>query len=138
MKKSDVFPSKYLKADDLKGKPVTATIERAAYETLKTPDGKENSKTVLYFVGAKKTLPLNLTNWDAAAEICGEDTDDWNGCKIELYADKTTMGGRTVACVRVRAPVQRELAKAPALVEEPPPVDAIPPMADEVDDAIPF
>ena len=26
MKKADVFPSKYLKSDDLKGKPVTVTI----------------------------------------------------------------------------------------------------------------
>ena len=66
------------------------------YETLKSPDGKENSKTVLYFVGAKKALPLNLTNWDAVAEVCGEDTDNWPGGNIELYPDKTAMAGRTV------------------------------------------
>ncbi len=114
MKKNDVFPSKYLKAADLNGKPVTVTIERASYEALKTPDGKENSKTVLYFVGAKKALPLNLTNWDSVAEVCGEDTDDWHGCKIELYPDTTAMAGRTVDCIRVRAPVQRQLPKAPA------------------------
>ncbi|MGC2823659.1 MAG: hypothetical protein WA322_05410, partial [Pseudolabrys sp.] len=75
MKKADVFPSKYLKCDDLNGKPITVTIGRAPLETLKSPDGKEQEKIVLYFRGAKKALPLNMTNWDACAEICGEDTE---------------------------------------------------------------
>ena len=60
MKKADVFPSKYLKSDDLNGKPITVTIERAPLEPLKSPEGKEQNKTVLYFRGAKKALPLNL------------------------------------------------------------------------------
>jgi hypothetical protein len=29
MKKADVFPSKYLKSDDLNGKPITVTIDGA-------------------------------------------------------------------------------------------------------------
>ena len=68
MKKADVFPSKYLKSDDLNGKPITVTIDRAPLEPLKSPEGKEQTKIVLYFRGAKKALPLNITNWDACAE----------------------------------------------------------------------
>ena len=75
MKRDDVFPSKYLKAADLNGKPVTVTIKSAPYETLKNPEGKEQGKTVLYFVGGKKALPLNVVNWDSVAAICGDDTD---------------------------------------------------------------
>jgi hypothetical protein len=77
-KRDDVFPSKYLKCADLKGKPITVTIERAPIETLKGPDGREDTKNVLHFAGAKKTLPLNRTNWDSIAEITGEDdSDNW-------------------------------------------------------------
>ena len=51
MKRDEVFPSKYLKAKG-NGKPVTVTIKSAPYEPFKNPEGKERSKTVLYFVGA--------------------------------------------------------------------------------------
>ena len=139
MKKTEVFPSKFLKCADLNGKPVTVTIADAPLEELKSPDGKESSKVVLYFRGAKKGLPLNRVNWDAVSDIVGDDdSDSWIGHRVELYPTKTEMAGKLVDCIRVRAPKQRELPKAPAPVEERPPVDAIPPMADEMDDAIPF
>jgi hypothetical protein len=128
MKRDEVFPSKYLKASDLNGKPIVVTIDSAPLEVLKNPEGKEQAKTVLYFRGAKKALPLNVTNWDAVAAICGEDTDMWPGCKIELYADKTRMGGKIVDCIRIRAPGQREQT----------PPKAATPEADEMDDDIPF
>ena len=89
MQRDEVFPSKYLKCADLNGKPVVVSIASAPLEPLKSADGKTQNKTVLYFLNAKKTLPLNLTNWDAVAEICGDDTEDWPGNKIELYPAKT-------------------------------------------------
>ena len=131
MKRSDIFPSKYLKCDDLQGKPINVIIERAPLETLKSPDGKEQNKTVLYFRGAKKALPLNITNWDACAEICGEDTDDWPGHQIELHPAKTQMAGKTVDCIRIRPPAQRELPKQKPPAPEPPPTD-------DMNDAIPW
>ena len=130
MKRSDVFQSKYLKCEDLQGKPITVTIERAPLETLKSPDGKEENKIVLYFHGAKKSFPLNMTNFDACAEICGDDTNDWAGKQIELYPAKTQMAGKTVDCIRVRAPGPRELPKPKPPVTEPPPND--------MNDAIPW
>jgi hypothetical protein len=127
MKRDEIFPSKYLKASDL-SKPIVVTIDNAPLEVLKNPEGKEQSKVVLYFRGAKKALPLNVTNWDAVAAICGEDTEDWPGGRIELYADKTRMGGKTVDCIRVRSPAQRELS----------PPKAAAPKSDDMNDAIPF
>jgi hypothetical protein len=106
MKKDDVFPSKYLKHTDLHGKPTTTTVERAVLETLKSPEGKTQDKIILYFAGAKKSLPLNVTNFDAVAGICGDDTDNWSGCQIELYPSKMQMAGKTVDCIRVRAPTK--------------------------------
>ena len=104
MKRDEVFLSKYLKAADLNGRPVTITIKSAPYETLKNPEGKEQGKTVLYFVGGKKALPLNVVNWDSVAAICGDDTDAWPGHQIELYPTVTSMGGKMVPCIRIRRP----------------------------------
>ena len=57
--------------------------------------------------------------------------EDWIGKKIELYPSTTQMGGKTVECIRVRSPAQREL---PA----PPPKSKSEPDDDELDDEIPF
>jgi hypothetical protein len=129
MTKDEVFPSKYLKASDLKGKPHIVTIERAPYETLKSLDGTETQKIVLYFKNAEKTLPLNATNFDAVCDATGcPDTKDWPGQRIELYPTRTTMGGKAVDCIRIRPP------SAPRPAAAPPP----PPPVDEMSDEIPF
>jgi hypothetical protein len=134
-KRDDVFPSKFLRAADLSGKPITVTIESAPLETLKSPEGKEQTKTVLYFKKTKKALPLNVTNWDAVADIAGDDSDDWPGHKVELYPTTTEMKGKTVDCIRIRPPAQRELPK----IKQKPPAPKPPiPVGEEMDDEIPF
>ena len=44
MKRSDVFPSKWLRNEDLGGKPLVVTIQSAEMQELKSPDGKTQSK----------------------------------------------------------------------------------------------
>jgi hypothetical protein len=123
-KKHEIFRSKYLKAADLDGRPRTVTIEAARTETLKNDRGEE-TKTVLYFKGVRQALPLNLTNWDSVADVTGQDdSDDWPGHKVELYPTTTEMRGKTVDCIRIRVPAQRELpAKKPAAQKQPPVAD---------------
>jgi hypothetical protein len=139
MKRSEVFPSKYIRPEDLNGRAVIVTIERAPLELLKTPDGKQQNKIVLYFVGRQKALPVNVTNFDTISDICAEDdTERWAGHQIELYPTTTTMGGRVVDCIRVRAPAQGQ-DRQPKFVAEP--VQSPPAAAgghDDMDDEIPF
>jgi len=131
MTREEVFPSKCLKASDLKGKPRIVTIESAPYETLKGLDGKENQKIVVYFENVVKSLPLNATNFDAVCDATGcPDTEDWPGQQIELYPTKTTMGGKTVDCIRIR-PLSG--SRRAAAVPPPPP----PPIS-EMNDEIPW
>jgi hypothetical protein len=131
VRRNEAFPSKYLKADDLDGEAVVATIKSASLDTLKGFDGKEQRKVILYFSRTLKPLPLNMVNFDSVADILGEESDDWPGGKIELYPTTTTMNGVVRACVRVRKPdvPAKKKAKpaAPAAAE-----------ADDMDDAIPF
>jgi hypothetical protein len=131
MIRDEVFPSKYLKAADLKGKPRIVTIESARYETLKGLDGKETQKIVLYFENVSKSLPLNATNFDAVCDATGcPDTEDWPGQRIELYPTKTSMGGQLVDCIRIRRPSSRPTAAA-APMPPPPPIG-------EINDEIPW
>jgi hypothetical protein len=109
--KDQMFPNRFLKAPDLKGQPTAVEIESAQLETLKNAQGQEQTKLVLSFVGKTKVLPLNQVNWDSMVDITGEgDSDNWPGWKIEIYPTKTQMSGKTVDCVRIRAPAQGELA----------------------------
>jgi hypothetical protein len=103
MKRDDLFPSKYFKAADLGGKPITVAIKAAAVEGLKNMQGGTEDKLVLSFVGQQKALVVNRTNYDAIAELYGDETDNWSGKRIELYPDKARVGGKPVDCVRVRA-----------------------------------
>ncbi|MGY4285788.1 hypothetical protein ACVWXO_005008 [Bradyrhizobium sp. LM2.7] len=68
MKLEDAFPSKYLKATDLRGRAIIVEIENAPCESLKGLDGTAQSKTVLHFKGKEKALPLNRTNFAAGRE----------------------------------------------------------------------
>src|SRR5215471_4586832 len=105
MKRDDLFPSKYLKCADLKGRPRVAEIEQALIEMLKNPKGEEQRKVVLYFKGAKKALPLNLTNYDSVAAIAGTDeTNNWPSTRIELFPSTTMLGGKITDCIRIRPP----------------------------------
>src|SRR5262245_4059233 len=129
MIRDEVFPSKYLKAADLKGQPRIVTIESARYETLKSLDGKETQKIVLYFEKVPKSLPLNATNFDAVCDATGfPDTEDWLRQQIELYQTRTTMGGKAVDCIRIRRPPASRTTAA--VVSLPPP--PTPEMKDEI------
>jgi hypothetical protein len=135
MTRDEVFPSNRLKEPDLKGKPRIVTIESAPYETLRSLDGKETQKIVLYFKNVPKSLPLNVTNFDAVCDATGfPDTEDWPGQQIELYPSKTTMGGKTVGCIRIRPPSGSR--PAAATVPSPPPPPSKP--GGEMDDEIPW
>jgi hypothetical protein len=129
-KKSEAFPSRFLHAEDMNGKPMTVTIASADFETLKY-DGKEQRKMVLTFRETKKVLTVNVTNWDMIVLITGqEDSSNWPGHKIELYPSTTQVGAKMVACIRIRSPEQPELRPAN--------VRPIPPDApDDMDDELP-
>jgi hypothetical protein len=131
-KRNEIFPSKYLKASDLAGKPLVVEVEQAPTETLGSGSDTEK-KTVLHFRNGVKPQPLNMTNWDAVAAIAGDDTKDWPGHRLELYPTTTELKGKVVDCIRIRAPQQKE--RNPKGPEVPPKNED---RNDDMDDDIPF
>jgi len=106
----DLFPSKYLKADDLP-RPVLVTISDVAEETMN--DGK--AKPVVSFLEEEKSLVMNKTNAERIADITGSNnTDDWIGHQVVIYRDVVMFQGKTTPCVRVQPPAPAPAAKPQA------------------------
>jgi arabinogalactan endo-1,4-beta-galactosidase len=124
---NEVFPSKYLKASDLQGRQVTVKIDRAEQELL-----GDDRKMILYFQGKEKGLVCNKTNANNIAAMYGPDTDNWQGQEVTLFEAMVDFQGKTVAAIRVRAPV-----RAPAAPKRQPQAEPAGPRAD-MDDEIPF
>lgn len=98
---ADAFPSKYVKAGDLHGSEKIVTIK--GVKTEEVGRGRER-KLVVYFKGAEKGLVLNKTNATRIAKLVGsEDTDDWTGKQVKLFATETEFGGETVDCIRIKS-----------------------------------
>ena len=99
----DIFPSKYLKATDLKNGGVQVTITNITMEDI-GQDAETESKAIVYFDKyGDRGLVLNKTNGYTLADISGSrDCEDWIGLPVTLYRDKTSFQGRRVDCLRIR------------------------------------
>ncbi len=113
MKRSDVFPSKYLKAEDLSGQTVAVTIETVCMEEV-----SNDQKAIAYFRGKQKGLVLNQINWDTIEAMYGDDTEGWTGKRISVFPSTTQFNGKVVACLRIKPGQSLPVAKAEAFIEE--------------------
>ena len=103
MQTTNLFPSKWFKAEDLSSGPQTLLIRELTIEEIGQGKSRE-SKGVLYFQGRDKGLVLNVTNCRAIEDAYGTESDDWPGKSIELIGTETDFQGKRVPCVRVRVP----------------------------------
>jgi hypothetical protein len=100
---NEVYPSKYLSADDfggIEGRPALATISHATIEPM--DDGKQ--KINLHLREHKKSLILNKTNAATIAAYAGNDTDDWPGKQVVVFVSMVDYQGKSVESLRVRQP----------------------------------
>ncbi len=97
---SELFPSRFLKAADLKGRTVKVKIKKVEVEEI---GQDKDEKPVIYFDGVERGLVLNKTNGVAIAEIHGDATDGWTGKEIEIFSMMVPYQGQNVAAIRIRA-----------------------------------
>src|SRR5947207_4678922 len=102
MKKDPIYPSKYLKAPDLRGRDVTVTIENVEQVALQ---GKPS--LLVYFAGKSKALIVKPAIFDQIEKVTGEyDTDNWPGHQITLFPTEQDFAGQTYEVIRVRVRTQ--------------------------------
>lgn len=97
--------SKFLKKEDC-GQGILVTIKGLTEENMAMENAAPEMKWCLHFNESAKPMTLNSTNAQIIAGITGsEETDNWVGHKIVLFADPNiSFGGRLVGGIRVRAP----------------------------------
>jgi hypothetical protein len=141
MKISEEFPSKYLKAADLGGKEIRVTMQNVEKEKL-----GDDMKLVLYFKGKEKGVVLNKTNSNTICDSYGDDTDDWFDQPLILFSVMVDFQGKVGPAIRCRVPTAKD-NKGPPRREvnddqheraAPPRRMAPAPVADDMDDSIPF
>ncbi len=97
---SELFPSRFLKAPDLKGRTVKVKIKKVVVEEI---GQDKDEKPVIYFEGVERGLVMNKTNGVSIAEIHGDPIDGWTGKEIEIFSMMVPYQGQNVAAIRVRA-----------------------------------
>ncbi len=118
---SEMRESKFLKQTDV-GRGVLATVEGCVQMNVAKEGADPEMKWCLTFVDVDKPLVINSTNAQLCAKIFqSDDTDDWHGKRVVLYADpNVSFQGKLVGGIRVRAP--KPSAVAP-VVAKPEPTD---------------
>ena len=132
MKLSEAYPSSFLKADDLQGRDVIATISSVELESIGQGADKEQ-KLVIGFKGKEKKLVCNKTNAGTIGQLYGDETDDWIGKQVILTARDVEYQGKTTLAIRVSLKKPATAAAAPTKPAPAAPVDDI-----DMGDAAPF
>lgn len=97
----ELFPSRWLKADDLGGRSFNLTVVKVTIEELDGLQGKHWTP-VLWFDSAKKQLALNKTQSMAMAEITGTPViADWAGAQVQLSPGTATNKKPTIIIRKV-------------------------------------
>lgn len=94
---SSIYGSPWLRADDLQGRSLRATIARAGEDSIRQADGTYQQRVVVDFEGKAKRLILNKTQASALVAIAGDNTDDWRGVSVTLQPVPSFGGKMTIA-----------------------------------------
>jgi hypothetical protein len=87
-----MYPATYLKAADLGNSRISVTISKITLEDV----GQGEMKPCLHFLGKDKGMILNKTNGLIIAQSLGDESDNWSGKTIELYAHMVAFQGKMV------------------------------------------
>lgn len=114
MKVSEMYPSRFMKAEDFEeGETRIFTIKNVEMEELGQGKEKQEKPVLQFREPDTKEFVLNKTNAANIAKLYGDDTDDWLGKRIELYTLEVDSFGDVVRAIRVKTKVPKG-AQAPA------------------------
>lgn len=93
-----LFPGRFIKSVEFKGKDVTLTMTGVETEELPQDKGGNKLRGIIAFKETKKKLVLNRTNAECLVAMFGRDYDKWNGHRVTFYP--APYEGET--CIRVK------------------------------------
>jgi len=143
--RAEAFPTRFLQSANVKAAPggrLVDTIETVEMEEMPARDGRPAQSKPVVYLQHNKPFIVNITNFNAIADVLGDETDAWTGAKIALVVKRVTMGRDLVDGIRVDKVARSRNGYgapsdfgAPAMPkQEPPPA----PPSDDLNDDIPF
>jgi hypothetical protein len=101
---NQMYPSKYLKADDIPtGQQLRLTIKQIVRETVGEGPAAEE-KWCMYFHETQQGMVLNQTNAHTLSIQLGNETDHWIGHPVHLGVENVQFGSKFVPGIRVQSP----------------------------------
>jgi len=97
---ADLYPGRFLRAIDLKGKAITVTIANVYMEEMEDKKGKKK-KPIVSFVGKKLEMVLVKTNGECLKAMFGEVVKNWVGKRITLYPVMVDAFGEMKLAIRI-------------------------------------
>lgn len=82
-----LFPGRFMKAGEFKGKKPTLTIAAVELDELEGTKGKQ-IKGIISFKETEKALALNRTNGVCLKGMFGRSVQEWIGKRVTLFADQ--------------------------------------------------
>jgi hypothetical protein len=101
----ELFPGRFLKSGQFKGKDVTLTIKSVRTEKLPSDQGGEKVKGIVGFQETPLELVLNRTNGECLKSLFGADADPgWIGHRVTFFPAPfhDNMTGEDTTAIRVR------------------------------------
>lgn len=106
----ELFPGRFLKSGELKGRDVTLKITGVFIEELPDKKGTKINKDrervrvrgILSFEKTEKQLVLNKTNGECLKAMFGRDTDAWMGKRVTFFPATVDAFGEETLAIRVR------------------------------------
>ena len=98
-----LFPSRFIKAGEFNGKPVTLTITGVEMDDLEKDDGTQHAAAIVSFKETKRQWVLIKTNAQCLVAMWGPDTDAWIGKRVTLFPERDASGlSDSGLCIRVK------------------------------------
>lgn len=101
---TDLYPPKYINADDLDGRDHVLTMCAIVWEEIEAKGQGANEKAtkpVMYFAEVPKGIVLNKTNGDTITALYGP-VENWIGQRVTLFSTVERSFGKQRGVVRVR------------------------------------
>lgn len=81
----EMFPGRFLKAGQFKGKRVTLKIANVYAEKLPDQDSKKRFRGIIAFEKTDQELVLNRTNGECIKAMFGREVASWIGKRVTLF-----------------------------------------------------
>lgn len=97
----ELFPGRFLKSGEFKGRAATLTIAGVDLEEMEDRKGKR-MKAIVSFRETKKQLVLNKTNGECLKGLFGRKVREWVGRRVTFYPATVDAFGAQTLAIRIQ------------------------------------